>query len=176
MDIAELYRIADAERARRKPRRIRCCTAAGCQSSGAEAVMKSLENAIAAENLTEDVEVSSVGCLRFCGRGPLVAVDPEQVLYEQVTVEDAPSFAAGCKGGVVTAKACDTQHPFFVGQQPIVLENSGQINPERIEEYIAVGGYEALYQVLYDMTPASVVAEITQSGLRDGGAAAIPRA
>jgi bidirectional [NiFe] hydrogenase diaphorase subunit len=174
MDIADLYRIAEEERDRQKPKRIRCCTAAGCQSSGAEAVMKSLECAIATVGLTDEVEVSSVGCLRFCGRGPLVAIDPDQVLYELVTAEQAQSLAAGFKGETVTAQRCDPQQPFFAGQQPIVLENSGQINPERIEEYIAVGGYEALYQVLYDMTPASVVEEITQSGLRGRGGGGYP--
>lgn len=174
MDIADLYRIAEEERTCRKPKRIRCCTAAGCQSSGAEAVMKSLENAIAAADLTNKVEVSSVGCLRLCGRGPLVAVDPEQQLYELVTPEDASSLVAGITGAAITAQSCDPQQPFFAGQQPIVLENSGVINPERIEEYIAVGGYEPLYQVLYDMTPATVVEEITRSGLRGRGGGGYP--
>jgi bidirectional [NiFe] hydrogenase diaphorase subunit len=174
MDIADLYRIAEEERNRRKPMRIRCCTAAGCQSSGAGAVMKSVEDAIAAVDLTDKVEVSSVGCLRLCGRGPLVAVDPEQQLYELVTPEDAPSLVAGIEGEAVTAQSCDPQQPFFAGQQPIVLENSGEINPERIEEYIAAGGYEALYQVLYDMIPATVIEEITKSGLRGRGGGGYP--
>jgi bidirectional [NiFe] hydrogenase diaphorase subunit len=174
MDITELYRIAEEERERRKPKRIRCCTAAGCQSSGAETVMKSLETAIATANLGEEVEVASVGCLRFCGRGPLVAVDPDQSLYEQVTADDVTSLVMGLKEGTTTAQSCDSQQPFFTGQLPIVLENSGQINPERIEEYIAAGGYEPLYQVLYEMTPPEVVAQITQSGLRGRGGGGYP--
>jgi bidirectional [NiFe] hydrogenase diaphorase subunit len=174
MDITELYRIAEQEQNRRKPKRIRCCTAAGCQSSGAEAVKQALEGAIAAAGLQEEVALSSVGCLRFCGRGPLVATDPDGMLYEQVTAGDASSIAASLQGGTATATPCDPHQPFFAGQLPIVLENSGQIDPERIEEYIAAGGYEPLYQALYEMTPPAVVEEITKSGLRGRGGGGYP--
>jgi bidirectional [NiFe] hydrogenase diaphorase subunit len=91
-----------------------------------------------------------VGCLRFCGRAPLVAVDPNQTLYEQVTVADTASIVASYRGQTPTVPRCDTDRPFFSRQLPIVLENSGSINPERIEEYIARGGYESLYQTLYE--------------------------
>jgi bidirectional [NiFe] hydrogenase diaphorase subunit len=174
MDITELHRIATQERERHKPKRIRCCTAAGCQSSGAEAVLQALNTAIATDGLQEEVEVSSVGCLRFCGHGPLVALDPNGLLFEQVTVADTTSLVTGFQGGTVTAQSCNPHQPFFTGQYPIVLENCGQIDPERIEEYIAIGGYESLYQALYDMTPAAVVTEITQSGLRGRGGGGYP--
>jgi bidirectional [NiFe] hydrogenase diaphorase subunit len=174
MDITELYRIAEQEQSRRRSKRIRCCTAAGCQSSGAETVQQALKEAIATAGLQEEVALSSVGCLRFCGGGPLVATDPDGMLYEQVTAADAPSIAASLQGELTTAQPCDPHQPFFAGQLPIVLENSGQIDPERIEEYIAVGGYEPLYQVLYEMTPAKVVEEITQSGLRGRGGGGYP--
>jgi bidirectional [NiFe] hydrogenase diaphorase subunit len=174
MDITELYRIAEQEQSRRKPKRIRCCTAAGCQSSGAEAIKEALAEAIATAELQEEVALSSVGCLRFCGRGPLVATDPDGMLYEQVTAADAASIAASLQGETATARPCDPHQPFFAGQLPIVLENSGQIDPERIEEYIAVGGYEPLYQALYEMTSADVVEEITKSGLRGRGGGGYP--
>jgi bidirectional [NiFe] hydrogenase diaphorase subunit len=174
MDIADLYRIAEEERDRRKPKQIRCCTAAGCQSTGSEAVIKGLAAAVEEAGLSDSVEVCSVGCLRLCGVGPLVAVDPEAVLYQQVSPADAPSIVAALQGDPSRAERCDTQQPFFQGQHSIVLENSGRINPERIEDYIAVGGYEALYQVLYDMTPAETVEAITKSGLRGRGGGGYP--
>jgi bidirectional [NiFe] hydrogenase diaphorase subunit len=174
MDITELYQIAQQERDRRKPARIRCCTAAGCQSSGAEGVLRALKGAIATAELTDAVEVSSVGCLRFCGRGPLVATDPDGRFYERVSAEDAASIVAASQGGCATAQQCDPHQPFFAGQLPIVLENSGQIDPERIEAYIAAGGYEPLYQVLYESTPAEVFAEMTRSGLRGRGGGGYP--
>ena len=175
MDLQTLQEIAEAERERCKPVRIRCCTAAGCASSGAEAVKKELEQAV--ENGHSDtVEVSSVGCMRFCGRGPLVSVDQGEshTLYEQVTPETAGSIVSSLKGGSATAPLGDWNHPFFTFQQPIVLENSGNINPERIEEYIAQGGYEQLYHCLMERTPDEVVKEVTTSGLRGRGGGGYP--
>jgi bidirectional [NiFe] hydrogenase diaphorase subunit len=179
MDLLELHEIAQQERDRHKPYRILCCTAAGCLSSGAARVKASLEAAIADTNLATEVEVCGVGCLRLCGQAPLVAVSPnpkldQQVLYQQVTPANAPSIVAALKGGTATAIACDPHHPFFARQFPIVLENSGKIDPERIEDYIAVGGYESLHQVLMGMTAPEVVETITESGLRGRGGGGYP--
>ena len=174
MDLAELREIAQQERDRQKKTRIRCCTAAGCVSSGAMAVKESLEKKIKDDDLTAEVEVCSVGCLKFCGRGPLVEVDPDDLLYEQVTPEDAPSIVTALQGGEATATKGDKQHPFFTRQLPIVLENSGKIDPERIEAYIAVGGYQSLHHVLLEMTPDQVIQEISQSGLRGRGGGGYP--
>jgi bidirectional [NiFe] hydrogenase diaphorase subunit len=174
MDIAELYQLAEAERQNRKPYRIRCCMAAGCQSSGAIAVKQGLAKAIANAGLSDQVELYGVGCLRFCGHGPMVATDPDGSLYEQVTPANASSILQALQGQAVNAPRCDANQPFFAGQMPIVLENSGQIDPSRIEDYIAAGGYEPLYHVLYELTPAAVVNVITQSGLRGRGGGGYP--
>ena len=174
MDISELYSLAEREREGRKPYRIRCCMAAGCQSSGAGAVKEALEEAIARGALEHQVEVCSVGCLRFCGHGPMVATDPDGELYERVTVETAGTMPKSLTLGTTIPQRCDRDRPFFTQQLPIVLEHSGSIDPERIEDYIAAGGYESLYRVLYDMTPEAVVAEIAQSGLRGRGGAGYP--
>jgi bidirectional [NiFe] hydrogenase diaphorase subunit len=174
MDLLELHEMAQQERDRHKPYRILCCTAAGCMSSGAASVKASLEAAIANAELSTDVEVCGVGCLRLCGQAPLVAVSPNHQLYQQVTPENAPSIVAALKGGTATAIACDPHHPFFTRQLPIVLENSGKIDSERIEEYIAVGGYESLHHVLMGMTAPEVVEMITKSGLRGRGGGGYP--
>ncbi len=174
MDIAELYRVAAQERDRRLPLRIRCCHAAGCQSSGAASVMQSLAEAIAAAGLSDTVELCSVGCHRFCGHGPMVATDPDGQRFQQVKPEMAPAILQSLQGEPTTAPVCDPHQPFFAAQMPIVLENSGRIDPERIEDYIAAGGYEALYHTLYELTPAEVVTEITQSGLRGRGGGGYP--
>ncbi len=180
MDITELREIAKQERDRRKPTRIRCCTAAGCASSGAEAVKTGLDDAVKQAGLDSDVEVCSVGCLRFCGRGPLVEIDTvadgatTTVLYEQVVANQTASIVSTLNGGTTPATQGDPNHPFFAGQLPIVLENSGKIDPERIEEYIAVGGYESLHRALTEFQPADVVAEVTRSGLRGRGGGGYP--
>ena len=141
MDLAELQEIAEKERAARKPVRIRVCTAAGCLSSGAHDVQKRLEEAVEHAGLGEQVEVCAVGCMRLCCEGPLVQVDPEGSLYERVSPDQAASIVAGLDGGAVTARRGDPGRPFFARQMSIVLENSGAIEPERIESYIAAGGY-----------------------------------
>jgi bidirectional [NiFe] hydrogenase diaphorase subunit len=174
MDITELQAIAQQERERQKPTRIRCCTAAGCLSSGAAAVKHSLESAVAQANLDSTVEVCSVGCLKLCGRGPLVEVDPTGTYYEEVTPENARSIVADLQDGDNTRIIGHRDRPFFTQQMSIVLENCGKIDPERIEEYIAVGGYTQLHHALTEMTPAHVIEEVTKSGLRGRGGAGYP--
>ncbi|HBB35763.1 MAG TPA: NADH-quinone oxidoreductase subunit NuoF [Cyanobacteria bacterium UBA8803] len=179
MDLTELFEIAQKERQSRKSVRIRCCTAAACASSNSEILKKSLEEEIKKADLHNTVEVCSVGCMRFCGRGPLVEIDPDGLLYEQVTPEQAPAIVAVLKGTSPVNELngltpLDPNHPFFTLQQPIVLENSGKIDPERIEDYIAVGGYQQLYRVLNEMTPQQVVEEISKSGLRGRGGGGYP--
>jgi len=174
MDISDLQAIAQQERERRKPTRIHCCNAAGCLSSGSAAVKNSLEAAVGQANLDGAVEVRSVGCMRFCGRGPLVAVEPVGMLYEWVTPVDAPSIIDALQGGTATAIHGDRNHPFLTRQMPIVLENCGKIDPERIEDYIATGGYTQLHHALTELTPAQIIEEVTKSGLRGRGGGGYP--
>ncbi|QFS51793.1 hoxF, bidirectional [NiFe] hydrogenase diaphorase subunit [Nostoc sphaeroides CCNUC1] len=154
--------------------------AAGCLSSGAVAVKESLEETTAKAGLTDKVEIRGVGCMGLCCQGPLVEVDSPEVqdfaplLYEKVTLENTSSIVAEINGDEVKTQQGDLNQPFFTKQLPIVLENSGKIDPERIESYIAADGYQALYQVLREMTPAKVVDDITRSGLRGRGGGGYP--
>jgi bidirectional [NiFe] hydrogenase diaphorase subunit len=174
MDLNELLEIADRERASQKPVQIRCCMAAGCMSANAGAVKESLESAVEKALLSDRVQVCGVGCLGLCCQGTLVQVDPTKTLYEKVTPEDAPSIIAALDGGETTAQRGNPNHPFFTRQMPIVLENSGKIDPERIESYIAAEGYQGLYQVLHEMQPNEVIEAIARSGLRGRGGAGYP--
>jgi bidirectional [NiFe] hydrogenase diaphorase subunit len=180
MNLTELQEIAQKERANSQPTRIRCCMAAGCLSSGAVAVKESLEKSITAAALTNQIEVRSVGCMGLCCQAPLVQVDHSEVqnltplLYEKVTPEIATAIVAELQGDEIKVQKADLNQPFFTKQLPIVLENSGKIDPERIESYIAADGYQALYQVLREMTPAKVVDDISRSGLRGRGGGGYP--
>ncbi|MFE4107592.1 NADH-quinone oxidoreductase subunit NuoF [Almyronema epifaneia] len=176
MDIQELRTIAQKTRDRQQKTRLRCCTAAGCQSSGALAVKAELEKAVQSAGLDEAIEVCSVGCLRFCGQGPLVATTEQAGLYAQVTPEQAPAIVAQLQGQATASlpQQLAADHPFFAHQMPIVLENSGQIDPERIEEYIAAGGYAPLHHALMEMSADEVVQEISASGLRGRGGGGYP--
>jgi bidirectional [NiFe] hydrogenase diaphorase subunit len=103
-----------------------------------------------------------------------VAVDPDNALYQRVTPENAASIVGTLKGGKTGVTQGDLAHPFFTKQFCIVLENSGSVDPDRIESYIAADGYLALRDVLREMTPPDVLATVTKSGLRGRGGAGYP--
>ncbi len=174
MDLADLLEIKEKELRTRKPIRLRCCLAAGCMSSNGQAVKESLDKAVQEAGLADEVEVRGVGCMRLCCEGPLVAVDPAGILYQKVAPEDSASIVAALKGGETQVKRGDLNHPFFTKQMSIVLENSGEIDPERIESYIAADGYQALNDALVEMEPKEVIDAILKSGLRGRGGAGYP--
>ncbi len=174
MTPAELQQVKEREIAGRKKIVLRCCMAAGCISSDSTGVKERLERAVAEAGLHNEVEVRGVGCMKLCCAGPLVQVDPAATLYIHVTAANAPSIIAALKGGKATVEQTDPQSPFFANQQSIVLGNSGIIDPERIESYIAADGYAALATVLTDHDPSSVVDTIVASGLRGRGGAGFP--
>ncbi len=174
MDLSELLEIAKTERNRQRPIRVQCCTSTGCRSSNSTTLLKNLQQAIIDQGLQDRVEAIAVGCMGCCGRGPLVQIDPDETLYELLTPDDGPSIIGALTGQPTSATKGDIQQPFFSRQVRIVREHSGKIDPERIEEYIAVGGYQSLYKVLYDMTPGQVVDTITRSGLRGRGGGGYP--
>jgi bidirectional [NiFe] hydrogenase diaphorase subunit len=174
MVIDDLNAIAEKERAARKKTVVRCCMAAGCMSSDAVGVKKNLEQAVKEAGLENEVEVRGVGCMKLCCEGPLVGVDPKGALFEKVTPEDARELIATLKGGKTKLKQGDLNAPFFKKQLSIVLANSGEIDPERIEAYIAAEGYQALHHVLREMTPKEVVESMVKSGLRGRGGAGFP--
>ncbi|HTI99224.1 MAG TPA: NuoF family protein [Dongiaceae bacterium] len=174
MVLNDLLQIKEKELAARKKIVLRCCMAAGCMSSGAKDVKQQLEKAVTDAGLQDEVEVRGVGCMKLCCEGPLVQNDQSNELYVKVTSENAPSIIAALKGGKAEAAQTDPNAAFFSKQLSIVLANSGQIDPERIESYIAVDGYQALHEALNEMTPKDVVETMVQSGLRGRGGAGFP--
>jgi bidirectional [NiFe] hydrogenase diaphorase subunit len=186
MVIDDLNEIAGQERAGRKKFVIRCCMAAGCVSSNSGAVKKGLEQAVKDAGLENDVEVRGVGCMKLCCQGPLVQVDAHEKtcvvvdangqgpLYLKVNPEDTASLVGTLKGGQTKVQSGDPKSPFFTEQFSIVLANSGIVDPERIESYIAAEGYQALHNVLREMMPKEVVDTVVKSGLRGRGGAGYP--
>lgn len=180
MERAELLEQATAAKQAQKRIRVHCCTSTGCQASQSLDVKKQLDNAIKTHNLGDTVEAVGVGCMGFCGQGPMVEIEDadspgEKKHYQKVTPEQAEGIIGSLNGsGEADAIQGDPNHPFFSRQLLVVREHSGRIDPERIDEYLAVGGYQALHHAIYEMTPAEVVQEITQSGLRGRGGAGYP--
>ena len=174
MDLSDLIEIKEKETSARKPLTLRCCMAAGCMSSNSEAVKKQLEKAVAEAGLADQVEVRGVGCMKLCCQGPLVQSDPAGKLYQKVTPEDAASLVGTLKGGTTDVSLADLNHPFFTHQFSIVLANSGVVDPERIESYIAADGYQALHEAVIELEPRDVIEAMVKSGLRGRGGAGFP--
>jgi bidirectional [NiFe] hydrogenase diaphorase subunit len=170
----DLLQIKAKELAGRKKITLRCCLAAGCMSSGAQSVKQQLDKAVADAGLQDQVEVRGVGCMKLCCEGPLVQADPQNTLYIKVTEENAPSIIAAIQGGKTDIAQTDPDAAFFKQQLFIVLANSGVINPESIESYIAADGYQALHEALNEMASKDVVETMVQSGLRGRGGAGFP--
>src|SRR5438270_10787726 len=99
MDLADLHAISETERSARKSVRIRCCTAAGCLSSGSENVKERLDEFVQRAGMSDRVQVCAVGCMRLCCEGPLVQVDPQGSLYQRVKPEEASSIVGALDGG-----------------------------------------------------------------------------
>lgn len=174
MDLNDLLETKEKELAGRKKFTLRCCMAAGCMSSDSKGVKEQLEKAVADAGLQDHVEVRGVGCMKICCQGPLVQADPTGILYEKVTPADAAPIIAALNGGKNNVAKGDPNSPFFARQQSIVLANSGVVDPDRIESYIAADGYLALHDVLHEMTPKEAVEAMVQSGLRGRGGAGFP--
>ena len=83
-----------------------------------------------------------------CAAGPLVSVASEGIIYQGVSVADVPDILQSLGTTPVQRLQYPSATPFIQRQEKIVLENSGQIDPERIEDYIAAGGYTALLKAL----------------------------
>jgi bidirectional [NiFe] hydrogenase diaphorase subunit len=146
-------------------------------SSQSGAIKELLDKEVERNGPERWCRVRGTGCMGLCAAGPLVAVDPGQtteVLYKEVKVEDVPDIINSLEAKPVERLRLNTGIPFFTRQKKIVLENSGLIDPERIEEYIAVGGYSGLLTAITEMSPSDVIDEIVASGLRGRGGGGYP--
>ena len=153
---------------------IRVCVGTGCLSSRSDALQELLEAEIKQRGLDGRCVVKGVGCRGLCAAGPLVTVEPNDILYKLVQESDIPAIAASVGAAKVERLLEQTDTPFFRRQHKIVLENAGVVDPDRLEEYVAAGGYTALIKALTTMTPAEAVGEVTRSGLRGRGGAGFP--
>ena len=153
---------------------IRVCMAAGCLSHKSDELKDSLAAALEDRENGRKCQVKGVGCMGLCAAGPLVSVEPDGILYQKAKTEDAADIAASIGNKPVQRLQIDATQPFFARQEKIVLENCGVVDPEKIDDYIAVGGYQALAKALTEMDPNEVINEVVTSGLRGRGGGGYP--
>jgi len=182
MNPAELQELAGKEQQRQQRMELRLflCYSTPCLSAGADRVKAVLDEIIAEEKKTTDLQLEAVstGCMGPCSRGPLLritAADGSEETYEKVTPELAREILRSrLEQAPPTVTALPADLPFFARQTKIVLSNNGWIDPEKIEQSIARGAYRALAYVLHEMTPEEVCNEIKKSGLRGRGGGGYP--
>ena len=167
------------------------CGGTGCTSSGSQALFTKLEGELQAKGLENEIKIVQTGCFGLCALGPIMIVYPEGTFYSRVTPEDIPEIVEEhlLKGRIVDrlvyndaaedkkveetiASLSETQ--FYKKQKRVALRNCGVINPEVIDEYIAMDGYFALAKVVKEMTPEDVINTILASGLRGRGGGGFP--
>ncbi|HZS96159.1 MAG TPA: NuoF family protein [Terriglobales bacterium] len=171
----ELEQIAEEERAAQGevPHHINVCVAAGCVSCQSSSVKEAIDKEIVNRGWEQKCKSKGVGCMGLCAEGPLVSTETG-TLYQHVVPADAGEILDSLEASPVDRLICRTDVPFFQRQKKIVLENSGIVDPERVEEYVGASGYGALINVLTEMAPSEVVQEVVKSGLRGRGGAGYP--
>ena len=169
------------------------CGGTGCTSSGSKTLQEAFKKSLSDFGLTEEIKMVQTGCFGLCALGPIVIVYPDGTFYSRVTPEDVNEIVEEhlLKGRIVdrlvyrdtetdaiveeqakNVSLSDTK--FYKSQKRIVLRNCGVIDPDNIEEYIAMDGYAALGKVLTEMTPEDVIKVVTDSGLRGRGGGGFP--
>ena len=163
------------------------CGGTGCTAGGCEQVIAALESEVKKAGLDQEVCVVKTGCHGLCELGPVMIVYPDDILYVMVKPEDAAEIVQEhlLKGRPVSRLIYDesvtaegvkslNDTAFYSKQKRVALRNCGVIDPEKIDEYIARDGYQALGKVLTTMTPDEVIQTILDSGLRGRGGAGFP--
>ncbi|MEI6577881.1 MAG: NADH-quinone oxidoreductase subunit NuoF [Eubacteriales bacterium] len=163
------------------------CGGNGCTSSHSEEIIKALQEQIAEKGLADEIKVIKTGCFGLCALGPIMIVYPEGSFYSEVKVDDIPEIVEEhlIKGHIVKRLLHDesispetvrslNQTAFYKKQKRVAMRNCGIINPESIDEYIALDGFQALANCLTKLKPAEVVQVIKDSGLRGRGGGGFP--
>ena len=163
------------------------CGGTGCTSSHSAEIIAEFEKEIAEKGLADEIKVIRTGCFGLCALGPIVVVYPEGAFYSQIKVDDVPEIVDEhlIKGRIVkhllyddtvagdTVKSLN-ETQFYKKQKRVALRNCGVIDPENINEYIAMDGYQALAKCLTEYTPDEVIQIVKDSGLRGRGGGGFP--
>jgi NADP-reducing hydrogenase subunit HndC len=177
LKLVDLQRIAEQELdfQRAYKYRINVCCSSGCVPFGALKVLKAFEDAVKEFGVDKECKVARTGCIGTCSVGPAVLIEPGDYLYQSVTPEIVREIVRDhIVLGLPVKDMLYRNEAYFKKQHRLVLRNAGKIDPSRIQDYIAMGGYSALAKCLATMTPQGVIYEVTTSGLRGRGGAGFP--
>ncbi|VBB42968.1 (Fe) hydrogenase, HymB subunit, putative (fragment) [uncultured Desulfatiglans sp.] len=186
---AALQTLRDEIRSARDPERpcITICAGSGCLAYGTRDLVYHFREEIGRHGLEGLVELRTSGCHGFCERGPMAVIDPQRIYYQRIGLEDAREIIEKTiLGGEIIDRLLYEDPltgqrivrvddvPFYKKQLRVVFGGNGTIDPEKIEDYIGIGGYEALAKVLSAMKPEEVVRQVSEAGLRGRGGGGFP--
>jgi NADH:ubiquinone oxidoreductase subunit F (NADH-binding)/(2Fe-2S) ferredoxin len=185
-DLEKLRKGILAKKDPKKPA-IAVCVSTGCEALGVKGVLKAFKEEFKKQGLEGKIEIKETGCLGFCEKGPRIVVYPEEIFYFRVKATDVPDIVSKTLvnkeiierllyADPVTGKAARnlSEIPFYKYQKRLLLDNNAKVDPKKIEDYIALGGYTALAKALYQMTPEQVLDEVKKSNLRGRGGGGFP--
>jgi len=163
------------------------CGGTGCQAYGCQKVKTAFQKELRKKGLGKKVALNVTGCPGFCERGPLVTIYPHNIFYQRVKVRDVPLIISETiengrkvdhllfEDPTIYQKIVSSQDiPFYRAQMRLLLSNNDLVDPTRIEDYVALGGYRSLAKALFQMKPEEIIEEIKTSGLRGRGGAGFP--
>ncbi|MCX8074588.1 MAG: NADH-quinone oxidoreductase subunit NuoF [Clostridia bacterium] len=162
--------------------RIMVCAGTGCTSSKSENILEELQKKTHESGV--DAVCEKTGCFGFCAKGPIVVIEPDQTFYEMVKVEDVDDIVSSLKSSTKVERLIPKENDkyiekwhelnFYNKQNRVALKNCGYINPENIDQYLAMNGYMALEKVLKEYSQDEVIKIVTDSGIRGRGGAGFP--
>ena len=186
-DLVALRDEAQRQRAQHKTT-IVMCAGTGCRASGCSGVQHHLEEEPARQGLQDTIFLRTTGCHGFCEQGPLMVIEPGDLLYCHVAPDDIPEIVSETLVGgraidrllytdpVSGARiAHEGDIPFYGAQNRQLLGQNKRIDPEKIADYVAIGGYAALVKALA-MEPEEIIAEVRAGKLRGRGGGGFPTA
>ena len=186
---SELEKLRKGVLSERDPHKpcIAICAGMGCLGISNGRVISAFKEEIDKKKLKSKVDVRATGCHGYCEKGPLVVIYPEEICYVEVTPEDVPEIISQT---VLGKKVIDrliytdpdtgekaahqSEIPFYKNQMRHLMGNNAKIDPRRIDDYLAVGGYSALSKSLFEMSPEKVLEEIKKANLRGRGGGGFP--
>jgi NADH-quinone oxidoreductase subunit F len=165
------------------------CGGTGCQASGCRAVVDALRAELARRGLAESVFVRVTGCHGFCEHGPLMVIEPGNRFYARLKPKDVPAIVEETiLGGRAVERLLyvdpaskrkierEEEIPFYRAQDRVLLGSNKLVRPGEIDDYLAIGGYEALATALTTLSPEQVIEEVRRAGLRGRGGGGFPTA
>jgi len=166
---------------------ITLCSGSACHATGSNKVSTAIEREIEAQGVVADVSFRRTGCHGFCEQGPIVVIYPQGICYLKVQPEDiAEIISETIKENRVVERliyvdpnsgektTLEEDIPFYKNQERLILGSNLKIDPKNLDDYLAVGGYQALAKALFKMSPEQVVDEVKEAKLRGRGGAGFP--